>query len=464
MAENQNQEHESLEKYGLFFQEKLGYVILYDSVFADQIQEVLELSYISVRHVREVIKIIFEHKLKYGLYPSYELLASVLIENQDKWNDTEKTQIENYYMSLYDEMDYRDIDPVKEMSLKFCKNEALKKALLKIVDMMKAGTIDDADKLVTEALLLGSDNDLGFEPLDNVREIFAVDLRHPIPLGMPVLDKLFSGGLGRGEIGAVSGMSNSGKTTTLVAIAVGALLAGFNVVYYTLEIGKELLAERFVSSISKFPKAALELYIEDVDELCKNVEGKLLIKHYPTSCASFLTIKNHLEKVKRTKWKPDLVIIDYPELMDNGNERDEWKMLTKLYQKIRGLAGEFNIGIWVASQLNSSGYNSEELDMSMTAGSLGKNNVLDIMLGVKRTSRDERDNRATLFVMKSRVSSKGQIFKMYYDASTVQLDILEPGTEQAIVEERQAEIDAQQESIRKILEKVKTKVRLSKDF
>jgi KaiC/GvpD/RAD55 family RecA-like ATPase len=451
---------DNLEKFGVHFQETLGYLILYDNLFADQILEVLKYEYITVRHVRETVRIIYEHREKYNYYPTWDFLGTLIAINSERWNETEQNVIGDYYFRLEDPIPYQEIEPTKEMSLRFCKNEALKIALLNVVDRMKKGDIEDADKIISEALLLGSNNDLGMEPFKSVDSLFEVDFRRPIPIGIRTLDDLFAGGLGRGELGIIAGKSNSGKTTTLVNFANNAVMNGYNVVYYTLEISDILLSQRFCTALSGIPTRDLKDNKEDVKELAAHVEGKLLVKQYPTSSASFLTIRNHLEKVRRTMFKPDLVVIDYPEIMAFPEGQEDWKGIITLYRKIRGMAKELDVAIWVASQLNKGGYQSEELDMEQMAGALGKNDVSDIILGFKRSRKDEAENRATLFILKSRVSAKGHIYRMTYNASTICIDIHERSDQEAITDQEaeRADSDARQKAaIHKALEKVKKK-------
>jgi hypothetical protein len=146
---------------------------------------------------------------------------------------------------------------------------------------------------------------------------------------------------------------NSGKSMALVHLGAQALLAGLQVVHYTLELADTVVASRYDSCLTGIPLTELQSSKDDIEELLKNLKGKLIVKEYPTKSASSATIKNHLKRIVSMGQKVDMIIVDYGDLLaPTVRYKEKRTELESIYEELRALAMEFVCPIWTASQTN----------------------------------------------------------------------------------------------------------------
>jgi replicative DNA helicase len=212
----------------------------------------------------------------------------------------------------------------------------------------------------------------------------------------------------------------------LVHLAAQALRQGKTVVYYTLELKDTVVGGRFDSNLTGIPLSDLRQRKEEVLESIQDVEGTLIIKEYPTKSASVQTIKNHIEKLRKRGVDPDMILVDYADLLrPDRNGKEKRHELEETYEGLRALAQIYEIPVWTASQTNRSGLNAEVITMESISEAFNKCFVADFIFSLSRTVQDKQANKGRLFIAKNRNGSDGLVFPCFIDWSDVTIKVLD---------------------------------------
>lgn len=420
-------EKQDFSKFGKNFQENLVQLILDDRVFCDQISEVLDVNFLELNYLRVFVQKIFDYRKKYGTHPSHSTIATILRSDIEKENDVLKRQIREYYARQEaNNFSVEGAEHVKDVSLDFCKKQKLKEAMIKSVGLIQNASYDEVSKVINDALKLGNDNDLGYDYLLDFEQRFELKSRNAVSTGWDLIDGITRGGIGRGELGVVIAPTGAGKSMALVHLGAAALKQGLNVVYYSLELGDEVIGSRFDSCLTGFPLSNLADYKEHILDTVKDIKGKLIIKEYPTKSATTNTIKHHLEKLQRKDIKIDMVIVDYGDLLRPVSaQKEKRNELESIYEELRGLSQEFNCCLWTASQSNRSGLNAEIVTLESISEAFNKCFVADFICTISRTVKDKNTNEGRIFVAKNRNGPDGLIFPIFMDTSNVKIKVLQ---------------------------------------
>ena len=171
----------------------------------------------------------------------------------------------------------------------------------------------------------------------------------------------------------------------MVNVGANAAKAGLNVIHYTLELNEAYVGLRYDSVFTGIAAQDLKFNIEEVKKTVGNMKGDLIIKQYPTKSASVSTIGAHIEKCRVQGFKPDLVIVDYADLLrDISGGREVRHMLGNIYEDLRGLAGEHEIPVWTASQANRSALEEDIIGAEKIAESYSKIMTADFVVSLSR--------------------------------------------------------------------------------
>ncbi len=411
-------------KYGKQFQESLAQMILEDRPFADQIEEVIDTQFFELNYLRIFVKKIFNYRKKYGVHPTKEIISSILRTEIDNCNDALQKQVRDYFArTLIKSVD--DENYIKETSLDFCKKQKLKEALMQSVDLIQNSSYDEVRKVIDNALNLGMDNNFGHEFLKDFEIRYEIKARNPISTGWEKIDSLTKKGLGSGELGVVIAPTGAGKSMVLAHLGAHAVKSGKNVVHYTLELSESVTGQRYDSCISGVPLSMLFNQKDEVLESISDIDGSLIIKEYPTKTASTNTLRAHLEKLKKTNHKVDMILVDYADLLRPvSNFKEKRNELESIYEDLRAIAQEHKCPLWTASQTNRTGLNAEVVTMESISEAFNKCFVSDFICSISRTIKDKSANTGRLFIAKNRNGPDGLVFPIFMDTSNVNIKVL----------------------------------------
>ena len=449
-------EREDFSNFGKTFQEDLCHLILADRPFADQIFEVFDTNFLELKHLRVFVKKISGYRKRYGVHPTEKIMKSIIRTEIKREPESIQVLIRDYYARVLSTgLEPEGSEYIKDVSLDFCRKQKLKEALIKSVDLIKRSSFEEVSSVINEAIKLGSDNDFGYDYLLDFERRFELKERNPITTGWTQLDSLCKGGLGKGELGVCIAPTGAGKSMALVHLGAQALKAGKNVVHYTLELGDTIVAGRYDSCITGVDLSNMTSFKEKIYEEIQEIEGRLVVKEYPTRSASVQTLRSHLEKMKLRGFEPDLIIVDYGDLLRpiSSGKDEKRHQLETIYEEMRGIAQANECPLWTASQTNRSGLNAEVITMEAISEAFNKCFVADFIFTVSRTIDDKNTNSGRIFVAKNRNGPDGLVYPLFMDTSNVKIKVLPP-TNDSIE-------DIIENSARKQMQKLKEKY---KDF
>jgi len=415
--------------FGKGFQENLCQLILLDRPFADQIREVLSTEFLELKYLQVFTQLIFQYKERYKTHPTYDIMITLIRTGLEDQNETIQKQVRDYFSRIQDKTP-EGAQFVKETSLDFCKKQKLKEAMLKCVKLLQNASFDEISKTINDALKLGSSTDFGYDYLVDFEKRFQLKARNPITTGWSELDTVSKGGLGSGELGVVIAPTGAGKSMVLVHLGTEAIKLGKTVIHYTLELADFIVASRYDSCLTGIEIRELFSFKEQIFDTVQNLEGKLIVKEYPTKSASTNTIKLHIEKLKMRGISPDMIIVDYGDLLKPiSTQREKRQELESIYEELRGIAQENNCPVWTASQTNRSGLNAEVITMESISEAFNKCFVADFIFSISRTIEDKAQNGGRMFIAKNRNGPDGLIYPIHMDPSCVKIKVLQSSGE-----------------------------------
>ncbi len=422
-----NNKKESFTRYGRDFQEKLCRLMLEDRPFCDQMEEVLNIEFFEKSYLRAFAKLILDYRLNYGTHPSYDLLAMKIKGDLKDIDKAVQIQVRDFYARVLTDKDtIREAEWVKDKALDFCRKQVLKEAMLKSVNLIKSSSFDEIQKVIETALKLGTDNNFGHDYLMDFEDRFLIKSRNPVSTGWSRVDDLCKGGLGSSELGVVIAPTGAGKSMVLVSLGAQAVQDGKTVVHYTLELADTVVGSRYDSKITGVQLKDLFHSKDLIRDRIQDIEGNLIVKEYPTKSASTRTISNHIERLKKRGIKPDLIIVDYADLLRPVNTKSEKRHeLENIYEELRAIAQVNECPVWTASQTNRSGLNAEVITMESISEAFNKCFVADFIFSLSRTASDKQANKGRIFIAKNRNGPDGLVFPVFADWSNVSMKVLE---------------------------------------
>jgi replicative DNA helicase len=388
--------------------------------FLVNIHDIISEEYFDNSAHKWVISEILKYYDKYHTTPSMEVLkVQVKKIDNEVLQLSIKEQLKEAYKASDDDLAY-----VEEEFSNFCKNQQLKKALLTSVDLLNAGDYDSIRNLVDNALKAGGDKNLGLEYSKDVESRYREEDRSPIATPWPLFNDLLQGGLGEGDFGLIFGNPGGGKSWTLIALGAHAVQLGFNVIHYTLELGESYVGRRYDACLTGIPVNNIMGFKDQVEKEILELPGNLVIKEYSPGKASISTIESHIQKCIDLDFKPDLIIIDYVDLLrSKRNNRERKDEIDDIYLSTKGLARELKLPIWSVSQVNRAGAKDDVIEGDKAAGSYDKIMITDVAISLSRKKEDKVAGTGRFHFMKNRYGGDGMTFGAKIDTSTGRFEI-----------------------------------------
>ena len=410
----------SIEEYGPQFQTKVISSLLTHKDFLVNINDILDPDIFGKDAHKWIIKEIIRYYEKYHTNPSMDVLKTEMKKiSNEVLQIAVKEQLREAYKSSEEDTEY-----VQEEFATFCKNQQLKKALLSSVDLLKAGDYDSIKMMIENAMKAGQDKNIGHEYNKDVESRYREDNRITIPTPWPDINDLLQGGLGNGDFGLIFGNPGGGKSWSLVALGGYAVQMGFNVLHYTLELGEDYVGRRYDAFFTRIPVNKILENRDKVEEAVPQLEGELIIKEFPTGKATINTIESHIKKIISLGIQPDLIIIDYVDLLSSKRKSTDRKFeIDDIYTSTKGLARELNLPIWSVSQVNRAGSKDDVIEGDKAAGSYDKMMITDVAISLSRKKEDKVSNTGRFHIMKNRYGMDGVTFHLSADTSTGHFEI-----------------------------------------
>ena len=436
---------DTLTKFGSSFQSKIIMSLLSNKEFIQTISDIIEPSIFDSDANKWLVKSIKDYFIEYKTPPTLEVLKIKVGEIE---NDILKTSVIEKLKDAWNHREATDLNFVKKEVLTFCKNQSLKEAIVKSVDLLQNKEYDEIKVIIDKALKAGTTKDIGHDYLTNLEERLTKSTRDTIKTSWDIINEIMDGGLGKGELGVIVAPAGVGKTWCLQAIGASGVKQGLSVIHYTLELNQSYVGLRYDTVFSRIPTTNIKYYKEEVEKKIKKLKGNLLIKYFPTKSIGVQGIEAHLKQVEIQGIIPDLVIVDYADILRGvGTERRF--VLENVYEDLRGLAGEVDIPIWTASQANRSSLEEDIIDATKVSESYAKVMIADFVVSLSRKVEDKIANTARLHIIKNRFGLDGVTYPATMNPTTGVLDVYD--NQSVYGKETQSKMDNSEEYLRKQL-------------
>ena len=396
---------ETLTQFGTSFQSKIIASLISNIKFTQTITDILEPKMFDSDSNKWLVKAIREYYFEYKKQPTLEVIKYKIDEIE---NDVLKSGVIEKLRDVWKNIESTDLEFVEKETLDFCKNQALKNAILESVDLLENKNYDGIKSIIDEAMKAGTTRDLGHDYVPSLDTRLEESSRITVPTPWDVINAITDGGLGPGELGVVVAPAGIGKSWTLQALGSEVIKKGKTVVHYSLELNENYVGLRYDSIFSGVTTSNIKYHKEEVEKTISKLPGKLLIKYFPTKAASVQTLGSHLKQIEISGIKVDMVIVDYADiLMPTGFFKEKRHAIGNIYEDLRGLAGELEIPIWTASQANRSALEEDVIGADKVAEDYSKVMTADFVMSMSRKVEDKIANTGRFHVIKNRFGIDG---------------------------------------------------------
>lgn len=390
--------------------------LIYDEQYCRKVIPFIKKDYFADRKEAILANEIVEFFNKYNKPASKEVLA-IEVGNRKDLNDKELAELTEYIGKLENEPTNEEW--MLENTENFCKDRAVYNAILssiKIIDGNdKMHTKDAIPSILSDALAVSFDNHIGHDYLDdhNARYDFYHRVEEKIPFDLEMFNKITKGGLSKKTLNIALAGTGVGKSLFMCHVGAGCLVQGKNVLYITMEMAEERIAERIDANLLNLTMDELkvidkDIYESRIDKISKKTQGKLIIKEYPTAGAHAGHFRALLEELKlKREFKPDIIFIDYLNIcasqrMKQGGSINSYTYIKAIAEELRGLAVEYNVPIVSATQTTRSGFTNSDPGLEDTSESFGLPATADFMFALVSNEELEALNQIIVKQLKNR--------------------------------------------------------------
>ena len=364
-------------------------------------------------------KIVFElinnYFLKYNIMPSKDALG-IDLSNLNSITDEQFTKAKSI-IEEFPGVITTDTEWLIDNTEKFCKDKAIYNGIMKSIEIMddKSGKLaaGSIPKILSDALAVSFDTHVGHDYIDDSasRYDFYHLIESKVPFDIEFFNKVTNGGFSRKSLNLLMGGPGSGKSLIMCHMAANNLASGANVLYITMEMAEERIAERIDANLLDIQvKELLKLnrsdYLSRVDRIRAKTPGKLIIKEYATGSASASNFRYLLHELKSKKnFVPDIIYIDYLNICASSRIKmgsDSYSYVKAIAEELRGLAVENNVPVVSATQTNRSGFGSSDVDINSVSDSYGLPMTADFMCAIIISEEMDANKQIMIKIIKNR--------------------------------------------------------------
>jgi replicative DNA helicase len=434
--------------------------LVYSEEYTRKVLPFIQADYFSDNKEKIVFNLVSEFVNKYKTLPTHEALVIDLTDSKTL-NDVEVKSA----LNLLEEINQNKKEPTEhqwliEQTEKFCQDKAIYNAIMESVsildDTKSQKSKGEIPKLLSNALGVSFDSNVGHDYINDSSSRF--DFYHKqesrIPFDIDLLNKITKGGLPNKTLNICLAGTGVGKSMFMCHVAASCLSQGQNVLYITLEMAEERIAERIDANLLNVSMNDLHSmtksdYDRKFDTLKSKTHGKLIIKEYPTASANSLHFRSLLNELHLKKnFQPQIIFIDYLNICASsrikpGANVNSYSYIKAIAEELRGLAVEFNVPIVSATQTTRSGFSNTDVGLEDTSESFGLPATADFMFALISTEELEQLNQLMVKQLKNRYGDPN-IYKRFVigvDRSKMKLYDAEQSAQQDIVDSGQVQED-----------------------
>ena len=394
--------------------------------------------------------------LKYNQQPTFDALEIEINNIRGTTDDTVKN-IQETLNQLKDDTNETNQDWLLDTTEKFCQEKAVYNAITTSLEIMNGkGRLDKGaiPTLLHDALAISFDPNVGHDYLEQYEDRFEYYHRHEerMPFDLDFFNKITKNGVPKKTLNIVMAGVGVGKSLTLCHLASAYIKQGKNVLYISMELAEQEVSKRIDANVLNVSMDDLmllsrDMYEQKIKKLKQKTDGKLIVKEYPTAAASTIHFRALLNELNLKKnFVPDVIMVDYLNICSSarikpGNGVNSYTFIKSIAEELRGLAVEFNVPIWSATQLTRSGYGSSDPDLTDTSESFGLPATADFFVALVTNEQLEQLNQFAVKQLKNRYAdpSQNKRFVIGVDKTKMRLYDVEQSA-QALADSGQEEI------------------------
>ena len=435
--------------------------LVFNERYVRKVLPFLKEEYFTVRPQKVIFTEINEYVTKYDALPSVNTI-SIECENRTDLTEDQFKEIHEVLNVLSEEK--ADHDWLVDTTETWCQERAIYLSLMESIKIAD-GQDEKRDKgaipqILSDALGVSFDQNVGHDYVIDAetRYEFYHQKEEKIPFDLEFFNKITKGGIPNKTLNVALAGTGVGKSLFMCHVASSVLLQGKNVLYITLEMAEEKIAERIdanllnvnIQDITDLPRP---MFDSKVESLAKKTQGTLIIKEYPTASAHSGHFKALLNELALKKsFKPDIIFIDYLNICSSsrykaGSNVNSYSFIKAIAEELRGLAVEANLPIVSATQTTRSGYGSSDVELTDTSESFGLPATADLMFALISTEELEEQNQIMVKQLKNRyydptlnkrfVIGIDRSKMRLYDVDDAQKDLVDAGAEGQVVKQVQ---------------------------
>ena len=395
--------------------------LVYNEPYARKVLPFIKPEYFSDRHERVVFEEINLFMEKYGNQPTKEAL-SIELDNRKDLNEDEFKSVQQIVETLSNAQ--VDMQWLVDTTEKFCKDKAVYNAILNGIQIIegkdKQHTAEAIPSILSEALAVAFDQNVGHDYVENGEERYEFyhKKEEKLEFDLDYFNKITKGGLPQKTLNIALAGTGVGKSLFMCHMAASTLMQGKNVLYITLEMAEERIAERIdanlmnitMDDLHELPK---KMFTDRLSKIQTKTNGKLIIKEYPTASAHTGHFRSLIKELALKKsFNPDIIFIDYLNICASSRFKGNANVGSYFYikaiaEELRGLAVEHNVPIMSATQTTRGGYANSDIGLEDTSESFGLPATADLMFALISTEDLESLNQLMVKQLKNRYNDPG---------------------------------------------------------
>jgi replicative DNA helicase len=424
--------------------------------YARKVLPHMKVDYFSDRSERIVFEEIQKFVEKYNTLPN-KTSIEIEIDTRRDLNEQDVKAVIDVVKSL-EKDDDANLEWLVETTEKFCKDKAVYNAIVEGIQIIdgkdKNRNVDAIPSILTDALAVGFDNSVGHDYLldADARFDYYHTIEEKIPFDLDFFNRITNGGLPPKTLNIALAGTGVGKSLFMCHMAANCMNQGRNVLYISMEMAEERIAERIDANLMNISMEDLhslpkQMYDDKINKIIKNTTGQLVIKEYPTASAHSGHFRGLIKELAVKKsFKPDIIFIDYLNICASSRFKgaanvNSYMYIKSIAEELRGLAVETNVPIMSATQTTRSGYSNTDVGLEDTSESFGLPATADLMFALISSEELEERNQIAVKQLKNRYNDPtvNKRFVIGIDRAKMRLHDLDASEQEGLVDSNQKE-------------------------
>jgi len=424
--------------------------------YARKVLPHMKVDYFSDRSERIVFEEIQKFVDKYNTLPN-KTSIEIEIDTRRDLNEQDVQAVIDVVKSL-EKDDDENLEWLVETTEKFCKDKAVYNAIVEGIQIIdgkdKNRNVDAIPGILTDALAVGFDNSVGHDYLLDAESRFEYyhTVEEKIPFDLDFFNRITKGGLPPKTLNIALAGTGVGKSLFMCHMAANCMNQGRNVLYISMEMAEERIAERIDANLMNISMEDLhslpkQMYDDKINKIIKNTTGQLVIKEYPTASAHSGHFRGLIKELAVKKsFRPDIIFIDYLNICASSRFKgaanvNSYMYIKSIAEELRGLAVETNVPIMSATQTTRSGYSNTDVGLEDTSESFGLPATADLMFALISSEELEERNQIAVKQLKNRYNdpTMNKRFVIGIDRAKMRLHDLDASEQEGLVDSNQKE-------------------------